>query len=247
MRHRFSLAAFAAAACITSPLVAQSAQRWSLQASGLYVGLFGNAYDGLESGPGGEVQVRVTPSLWSYGAGLQYSTHSLSTNSNYSVGLSGVFFEPRRVFDIGSAKYAPYMSGRLAYLKLAADLGSSNTTSGTSGIGQVGRASNPPVSLSVAQRAGLELSATGFQGNIGGGVLTRLSPRVNLDLGLTLGAIRFGTAKLKQNGTVVNESSGVTGTGQNVVVRAGLAIGLGGGAKKAATPTPKAATPRARK
>ncbi len=236
MRHRSTLAAICAAACLTTPLIAQSAQRWSLQASGLYVGLFGNAYEGLNSGPGGEVQVRVTPSLWSYGAGLQYSTHSLENNDSYSVGLSGIFFEPRRVFDIGSSKYAPYLSARLAFLKLAADLDIV--------IDRESRANDSQIALAVAQRAQYELSATGLQGNIGGGVLTKLSPRVNLDLGVTLGAIRFGTAKLKQGSTVINESDESTGTGQNVVVRAGLAIGLGGGAKKSAVPATRPATRR---
>lgn len=236
MRHRSTLAALCAAACLSTSLAAQSAQRWSLQASGLYVGLFGNAYKGLKSGPGGEVQVRVTPSLWSYGAGLQYSTHSIENNSNYSVGLSGVFFEPRRVFDVGSSKYAPYVSARIAFLKLAANLDIS-----AAGVQSV---NDSPIALAVARRAQYELSATGLQGNIGGGVLTKLTPRVNLDLGVTLGAIRFGTAKLKQGSTVISESDGTTGTGQNVVVRAGLAIGLGGGAKKSAAPVTRPATRR---
>ena len=218
MRHRFSLATLVAAACITTPLIAQSAQRWSIQASGLYVGVFGKAYDGLDNGIGGELQVRVTPSLWSYGAGLQYSSHGLSQSQGNSIALGGVFFEPRRVFDVGSAKYAPYMSARIAYLQQSADLGSNAT-----------------------------LSASGFQGNVGGGVLTKLSPRVNLDLGVTLGAIRFGDAEVKQNGRRVGTFSGTSGTGQNVVVRAGLAIGLGGGAKKSVTPAPKATTRPVRK
>lgn len=218
MRHRFSLATLIAAACITTPLIAQSAQRWSIQASGLYVGVFGKAYDGLDNGIGGELQVRVTPSLWSYGVGLQYSSHGLSRSQGNSIALGGVFFEPRRVFDVGSAKYAPYTSARIAYLQQSADLGNNAT-----------------------------LSASGFQGNVGGGVLTKLSPRVNLDLGITLGAIRFGDAEVKQNGRRVGTFSGTSGTGQNVVVRAGLAIGLGGGAKQSVTPAPKATTRPVRK
>lgn len=231
MRHRSPLAALIAAACLTSPVAAQSAQRWSLQASGLYVGVFGDAYDGLQSGAGGEFQVRVTPSLWSYGAGVQYSSHGLSGTSGYSVSLSGVFFEPRRVFDIGSAKTAPYMSARLAYLQLSADLGSVGVTRTARGASDV--------SLSVNQRAGSTLSASGYQGNIGGGVLVKLSPRVNLDLGATLGLIRFGETQLKQDGRIVDTSGASSGTGQNLVVRAGLAIGLGGGKKKSAVPTPR--------
>ncbi len=167
MRHSFTLTALVAAACFTTPLAAQSAQRWSIQASGLYVGVFGSAYDGLDNGAGGEVQVRVTPSLWSYGVGYQYSSHALKDANGFNVALSGVFFEPRRVFDIGSAKFAPYMSARLAYLRQSADLGE---------VGQARVArSNADVSLAVQQRANLEISASGFQGNVGGGVLTKLS------------------------------------------------------------------------
>jgi hypothetical protein len=238
MRHRSTLTSVLAVACITSPAAAQSAQRWSIQASGLYVGVFGNAYEGLKSGPGGELQVRVTPSLWSYGAGLQYSSHGLDGVSNYSVSLAGVFFEPRRVFDIGSAKIAPYVSARLAYLQLTADLGT---------YAPRVLAAAPGVTLSLARRENETLSASGFQGNVGGGFLTKLSPRVNLDLGLTVGAIRFGEVKAKVGGRVIGSSGESSGTGQNVVVRAGLAIGLGGGAKKAAAPITKPATRPARR
>lgn len=241
MRHRLSFTALLAVACVTSSLGAQSAQRWSVQASGLYVGVFGNAYEGLANGAGGEVQVRVTPSLWSYGAGLQYSSHALKNSNGFNIGLTGIFFEPRRVFDIGSAKYAPYMSGRLAFLQQSADLGE---VAPSNGINESMRA-NAEVSLSVARRANVQLSASGFQGNVGGGVLTKLSPRVNLDLGLTLGVIRFGDAVVKVDGRETGSVDGTSGTGQNIVVRAGLAIGLGGGAKKAATPaTTRPATRR---
>lgn len=227
MRHRSTLAALFAAACVTTPLVAQSAQRWSIQASGLYVGVFGNAYDGLDNGAGGELQVRVTPSLWSYGFGAQYSTHGLSNSPGNNIGLTGVFFEPRRVFDVGSAKYAPYISARLAYLQQAADINSAGT--------RIARTA-PDLALSLAQRATASLSASGHQGNLGGGVLTKLSPRVNLDLGVTVGLIKFGDVEVKVDGRKVGTFPGTSGTGQNVVVRAGLAIGLGGGAKKAAAP-----------
>lgn len=230
MRHRSSLTAVLAVVCITSPAAAQSAQRWSIQASGLYVGVFGDAYKGLKSGPGGELQVRVTPSLWSYGAGLQYSTHGVDNVNNYNISLSGVFFEPRRVFDINSTKVAPYASARLAYLSLTADLGPFQPRVASSAA---------PVSLSVARLENATLSASGFQGNVGGGVLIKLSPRVNLDLGTTVGLIRFGETQEKVGGRVVGTSGSTSGTGQNIVVRAGLAIGLGGGTKKTVAPLPK--------
>ncbi|MDZ7631353.1 MAG: outer membrane beta-barrel protein [Gemmatimonadaceae bacterium] len=237
MLHRSALTALVAVACLSTSAAAQSAQRWSIQASGLFVGVSGDAYEGLKSGPGGEVQLRLTPSLWSYGAGLQYSTHGIDGVADRNVELTGIFFEPRRVFDVGSAKVAPYVSARLAYLRLSLDLGEFGNEIGESS-NERNTGSGPDVSLSAQQaRANVVISASGFQGNVGGGVLVRLSPRVNLDLGATLGAIRFGEAKAEVDGETVETSGSSSGTGQNAVVRVGLAIGLGGGAKaKAAAP-----------
>lgn len=227
MLHRSTLTAVVAVAALSTTATAQSAQRWSLQASGLFVGVAGDAYEGLKSGPGGELQLRVTPSLWSYGAGLQYSSHGIDGVSGTNVDLTGIFVEPRRVFDIGSAKAAPYVSARLSYLRLSLDVGDV-------GVARASAAS-PDVTLSAQQaRANLVFSASGFQGNIGGGVLIKLSPRVNLDLGATLGAIRFGEVKAELDGRTIDASGTSSGSGQNAVIRAGLAIGLGGGKAKPA-------------
>jgi hypothetical protein len=230
--HRAAVSALIAAAFLTTPVLAQSAQRWSIQASGLYVGVFGNAYDGLKAGVGGEAQVRLTPSLWSYGFGVQSSRHGLKQVNGTNVSLLGAFFEPRRVFEIASGKYAPYVSARVAYLQQSAefDAAQGHIAGNASGL-----------SLSVQRLAAFKISASGFQGNIGGGVLTRLSPRVNLDLGATLGLIRFGDATLENNGRSVGKFPGTSGTGQNLLVRAGVAIGLGGGKKPAAAPATKPA------
>ncbi len=84
-----------------------------------------------------------------------------------------------RAFDVGSSKYAPSVSGRLACLSLSADISDYGS--------RVASAENAGLSLSVARRATATLSASGFQGNVGGGVLTKLSPRVNRDLGLAIG------------------------------------------------------------
>jgi hypothetical protein len=231
------LSAALLSALLAAPLTAQSAQRWSVQVSGLGVGVFGKAYDGLENGYGFEAQARVTPSLWSYGFGLQYSAHGLSGDGfDESVGLTGVFFEPRRVFDIGSARVAPYMSGRLSYLRQSADL---DVT-----LSRLTRSAEP-VSLSLQQRrATLALSASGFQGNVGGGVLVRMSPRVNLDLGATLGLIRFGDTQAEVDGEDAGTFEGTSGTGQNLLVRVGLAIGLGSGAAKPQVPSTGSRTRR---
>ena len=50
--------------------------------------------------------------------------------------------------------------------------------------------------------------------NFGGGILARMTSRANLDFGATYGYTRF--------------SGGITGSGSDLVLRAGLALGLGG-------------------
>jgi hypothetical protein len=180
---------------------AQSAQRFSVQASGLAVGTRGEAYEGMKAGPGFELQVRYTPSVWSFGVGAQSSTHSLDDTAlgGEEVTLAGAFFEPRRVFDVGATSYAPYASARLAFLRQSIDLEVEGT----------------PVSA----------SASGAQVNLGGGVLFRVSPRVNIDLGATFGVINFGDAKVTVPG-FGSVNAGSAGSGQNVVMRAGVAVGF---------------------
>jgi hypothetical protein len=181
---------------------AQSAQRYSVQASGLFVGTFGEAYDGLSGGPGIEAQFRVTPSAWSFGFGVQGSSHSFDDTAlgSESVTLSGVFFEPRRVIDVGSSQFAPYLSARVAFLRQSLDIDVNGTT--------------------------LSASASGAQINAGGGVLLRLTPRVNLDLGATYGLINFGDVEVDIAGIGSTKVEGSSGNGSNLVLRAGLAIGL---------------------
>lgn len=160
---------------------------------------FGSAYEGLDSGVGFEAQARLTPSAWSFGAGFQVSSHGLS-DVEENVTLAGIFVEPRYVIDVGK-NYAPYLAGRLAILQQSATI------------------SDPLF-------GSLDLSATGAQFNVGGGFLFRLNPRVNLDLGATLGIINFGDVEAS-NGSQTITIDGTSGNGQNLVLRVGLAIGLG--------------------
>jgi hypothetical protein len=192
---------------LAGPLAAQSAQRVSIQASGLYVGAYGDAYEGLKPGAGGEAQLRYTPSVWSFGIGGQLSTHDLDGQGfeGQQVKLTGIFFEPRRVIDVGSTVVAPYISARFAYLRQSIDFSLTN-----------GR-----------ETVSVEAKASGSQVNAGGGLLFRMSPRVNLDLGATFGMIRFGDVEVNVPGGGNTTVDGSSGTGQNLVIRAGLAIGLG--------------------
>ncbi len=203
--HRaIPFAALAALALLALPAAshAQSAQRYSVQASGIFVGTFGEAYDGLKDGAGIEAQFRITPGAWSYGFGLQGSSHKFDDTSlgSESVTLAGVFFEPRRVIDVGSSQFAPYVSARVAFLQQSLDVDVNGTT--------------------------ISASASGAQLNGGGGVLVRLSPRVNLDLGATYGLINFSDVEVDVAGLGKTKVEGTSGNGSNLVLRAGLAIGL---------------------
>ena len=203
VRSHYLAGAAALVACLAPRGVqSQSAQRYSVQASGLFVGTFGKAYDGLKSGPGFEAQFRVTPSAWSFGFGVQGSTHKFDDPAlgNETVNLAGVFFEPRRVIDLGSSQVAPYLSARVAFLRQSIDF----TVNGST----------------------VSANASGAQVNGGGGVLVRISPRVNLDLGATYGLIKFGDVKVDVSGAGSTVVAGSSGNGSNLVMRVGLAVGL---------------------
>ena len=188
------IVSWVAVGILCGDLEAQSAQPFSLQASGLVNGVFGDVFTGLQDGIGGEAQFRYTPGALSVGAGFQFTVHELEGRME-DARLYGGFIEPRHRIHVGSNVVAPYISARLSLLKV-----------GFSG-------------------GDLKLSSTFMQLNGGGGVLTRLSSRVNLDLGATFGYNRLG------NGTLTRKSSGTaipveSSSGSNIVIRLGLALGL---------------------
>jgi Outer membrane protein beta-barrel domain len=176
---------------------AQSAQAISLQVSGIYNGLYGDVFDNLNSGVGGEAQIRYTPGALSLGLGAQYTIHSLDAPFTENAQFLGAFFEPRYRIHTGSNVVAPYVSARFAWLNM-----------GFSGDD-------------------LSVSSDFIQLNAGGGLLYRVGPRLNLDLGATFGYNRLGA------GTFDSKSRGRLKTfgaesGTNVVVRFGFAFGIGG-------------------
>ncbi len=173
---------------------AQSAQAVSLQASGLYNGVFGDVFVGLEDGFGGEAQIRYTPGAMSFGAGFQFTSHSIE-GEDEKFRLYGGFFEPRYRIRTASPTVAPYLSARFSVLKV----GFSDERS---------------------------LSSTFIQLNGGGGLLFRLGSRINLDAGATYGYNRLGAGTLEVPG--VGEFDIESDSGSNIVVRLGLAFGLGG-------------------
>ncbi len=193
-----AVAALVASLAVTSNSVhAQSAQRWSLQGSAIHVGTMGEAYEGMAGGVGAELQLRFTPGRLSIGVGVQSSTHQVDLGEfgKEDATLAGGFIEPRIVFDVGSDRFAPYGSARIAFLEQA---------------------------LTVET---IKASASGTQMNIGGGLLMRMSPRVNFDVGVTYGSINFSDIEVTYLGQT-ETVNGSSGTGKNLVLRAGVAIGL---------------------
>jgi hypothetical protein len=196
------LAALLLTAGLTGALQGQTAQRFSLQGSGLFAGLFGDAFAAIEDGFGAELQVRFTPGKWSFGGGVQHTSHGVSDEEFggfvSKVTLTGVFLEPRYVIDVGSSSFAPYLSARLALSRMKLHL-----------VDEI-----EALQDEVAEPTGPTI-------NGGGGVLVRLGARANLDLGATFGYTEFGNSRF---GDLVVE----VGSGTNLILRLGLAIGLGG-------------------
>ena len=177
------------------PAVAQTAQPFSIQGSLLVTTLGGDAFEGIEIDPGAgiELQARWNPSAFSIGAGFQATAHAGTfdfegTEFDVDFQLTGFFVEPRYVIFVGSERAAPYVSARLMKLVLN-------------------------MSFPEFPEAGEEeFDALGW--SAGGGVLVVLTPRLNLDLGLTAGSMTFDF------GDDVKES------GTSIVARLGLAFGI---------------------
>ncbi|HYV97059.1 MAG TPA: outer membrane beta-barrel protein [Gemmatimonadaceae bacterium] len=213
MRRTLPLAlGVAAIALAAQSASAQTSQRFSVQGSGLFAGLFGSAFDDFKDGVGGELQLRYTPGVWSLGVGVQYTVHNTTAGAEGvidKVKLLGFFFEPRYVIDAGSAKFAPYVSARLAmssmHLDLSPDL------------------AEPGITLTVQRPTGPTI-------NGGGGILFKLNSRVNLDVGATYGYTKFNKITITAtNDAGQSESEKFdVGHGTNIVARIGFAIGIGG-------------------
>jgi hypothetical protein len=198
MRLSSRLVSAALFAGLSLPLGAQTRSTWSVQGSGLFAGLGGDAYSGIDPGPGFELQIRrrLDPT-WSLGCGFQGTYHSLSAVSG-DVKLQGLFCEPRKLIDIQSDKVFPYVSARGSVLR-------QDLTSGT-----------------------FESSANGATANLGAGLMMPFGngasahPTV-LELGASAGYTWFGDFSANAPGGTI---SGSTGGGFNFILRIGLAVGM---------------------
>jgi hypothetical protein len=157
---------FTALALLPTGVSAQSAQRFSLQVSGLGAYPFGGGLENVDAGYGWEAQLRVNPSLFSIGAGAEQTFHTVPNVSGRDIVFLGGFIEPRYVLDLGSDSFALYLSGRAALSQIKLTQGD------------------------------FESTGTGWTLNGGGGVLFPLGERINLDVGATIGYKDLGIVDL---------------------------------------------------
>jgi opacity protein-like surface antigen len=201
-----AVALFAAAVLLGQPQVAsgQMGQRLSIQASALRADVFGDQFSTFDAGLGFELQARYTPGVVSWGGGVQYTIHGDSEaeadGHDPDIKLLGIFVEPRYVLDIGGESAAPYLSARVAFAQF-------------------------DVRVDFSDGDVLTFTSTGVTLNVGGGLLVRLGPRVNLDVGATAGFNRYQPT---DGDTAFGEPFDMElGSGTNLVMRVGLAVGLG--------------------
>jgi hypothetical protein len=198
-----------AAALMPAVARAQTSQRLSVQGSLLYADIYGDNFFAVGGGLGFEAQLRYTPSALSIGAGVQYTRHNdvaaEADGHEGQIELLGLFVEPRYTIYIGSDNVAPYVAARVAIarLHLFNDFSTGEELTWTS----------PGVTL-----------------NGGGGLLVRLSSRLNLDVGASAGFTHYSTAEGEESrdGEVISRFDIDLGSGTNLVFRLGLALGLGG-------------------
>jgi hypothetical protein len=112
------LAPYIVAGLLCADLEAQSAQPYSLQASGLYNAILSGLFTNLQDGWGAEGQFRYTPGALSVGAGFQSTHHELEDRTE-DAWLYGGFIEPRYRIHVGSNVVAPYASARFSVLKMS--------------------------------------------------------------------------------------------------------------------------------
>ena len=123
----FIAALFTAAALLPTGASAQSAQQFSLQISGLGAIPFGGGLENVEAGFGWEAQLRINPSAFSIGAGVEQTFHSVSSTQRDITFLGG-FIEPRYVVDIGRDNMVLYLSARAAVSQITLSVGTFEST-----------------------------------------------------------------------------------------------------------------------
>jgi hypothetical protein len=186
---------------IGAPLVGPTLEAQSAQAISIQV-------SGLYNGVYGNVFDSLQNGYGAEGQ-IRYTPGALSIGAGFQYTTHGIkgrtenarlyggFLEPRYRIHTGSNVLAPYLSARLSLLKV-----------GFSG-------------------GDLTLSSSFIQVNGGGGLLYRLGPRLNLDVGATFGYNRLGDGTLRSE-AFETEAPVRSSSGSNLILRVGFAVGLGG-------------------
>lgn len=180
---------------------AQSRQFFSVQGSGMLTSLHGTAFEGLRigTGLGGELQVRLNPSFWSLGGGVQVTRHTSSgLGLTNRMTLTGLFLEPRYAIPLDNRIVRPYVAGRLALLRQSTNLQDLVRT--------------------------YEVSANALAVGGGGGFVARINDFVGFDMGVAVTSANFGTFKYRDTGA---DSGLDAGSGVSFVVKAGFNVGIG--------------------
>jgi hypothetical protein len=144
--------------------------------------------------PGGGGEIQIRRNLSPISIGIGAQLSMHDIGLPTLMSLRGAFLEPRFVIPGSSLSFAPYLSARVAVFQ-------ENISS-----------------------EGVTGSATGTQINGGGGILIPLGTNLNLDLGATVGLLRFGSFTTRYQGQSYHSPAA---TGFNFVLRGGVAIGLG--------------------
>ena len=186
---------------LASVLLGRGLQAQSAQAISLQVsGLYNGLFGNVFGGlhDGAGAEAQIRYTPGALSFGAGFQyTEHGLSNFMENAQLYGAFLEPRYRIHTGSNVIAPYLSTRFAILKM-------------------GFTGND-----------LSVSSSFIQLNGGGGLLYRMGPRINLDVGATYGYDRLGAGSFesKQSGTL---SEFPARSGSNVVFRLGFAVGLGG-------------------
>jgi hypothetical protein len=172
-------------------LEAQSAQPYSLQASGLFNAILDGLFTNLQDGWGAEAQFRYTPGALSVGAGFQFTFHGLEARTEDAT-LYGGFIEPRYRIYAGSNVVAPYLSARLSVLKMGfsgGDLSLSSIFTQLNGGGGI--------LIRLGSRLNMDAGASFGYNRLGSGTLTSRSGGTAVEIPSTSGSnavIRLGLA-----------------------------------------------------
>lgn len=169
------------------------AQSFSFSAGGLYAALNGADFDGIDAGLGGDLQFRYHAARgFSIGGGVQYTSHGIDGISE-NFGVRGFFADARYAFERPSSpSITPYLGARVVLTHYSASSGGTDATADGTAFGPAG------------------------------GMLIRLTPATQLDLGIVWFSVHFGDAEV--NGT---PQSGTDSNGSALALRAGVVIGFG--------------------